>query len=53
MMTKKRFLELIYQQIYWQRDKIVDANLGSEGSRLRVEWLLELARRASRKFVAR
>ena len=52
-LPKQYFLELVHHQIYVQRDRDPDVFLGEKGSRLRLEWLEELAFRARQQYVAR
>ena len=52
-LPKSFFLQLVHQQIYVQRDRDPDVFLGDKGSRLRLEWLEELAFRARQQYVAR
>ena len=52
-LPKQYFLELVNYQIYIQRDRDPDVCLGELGSRLRLEWLEELAHRVRQQYVAR
>lgn len=53
ILSKADLLRCIYSEIYWQRNKFFDEHLGLDGSRLRDEWLQELAHRLGRQFVSR